>query len=277
IFRQQEALAGARERLYAARTRYQSRVVRMYKSNALSPLSVLLTSETLSDFYARALMLARIAQRDHQSLADASLAAVEAEYQAAVLDDLKAQDIALRQIQNARSRSLEDALLEQRQLVVRLSVEARNALESTRATNRSTRQQWRDSSIPLDSAIPLKTAVVQPHADRSYLVPEYQPSAYRSLGRVMNSVCSWYGNEFNGRPTASGQIFNQDDFTCASKTLPFGTRLALTRGDRRIIVVVTDRGPFIAGRDLDLSRGAARALGFSGVATVEAEFVEAAP
>jgi rare lipoprotein A len=62
--------------------------------------------------------------------------------------------------------------------------------------------------------------------------------------------------------------------TCASRTLPFGTWLALTRGGNRVIVVVTDRGPFIDGRDLDLSRRAARELGFSGVEPVHVEFVQ---
>jgi rare lipoprotein A len=101
------------------------------------------------------------------------------------------------------------------------------------------------------------------------------PREYRSTGERYSAVCSWYGPGFNGRNTASGQVFNQDDLTCASRTLPFGTVLALTRGSRRVIVYVNDRGPYIAGRDLDLSKAAAAALGFSGVATVQVEVVTA--
>jgi len=90
-------------------------------------------------------------------------------------------------------------------------------------------------------------------------------------------VTSWYGGVFNGRGTASGQIYNMDDLTCASRTLPFGTRIALTLGDKRVIVVVNDRGPYVDGRNLDLSRGARRALGFWGVAKIDAEFVQPVP
>lgn len=65
------------------------------------------------------------------------------------------------------------------------------------------------------------------------------------------------------RLTASGEPFDPDGFTAASPTLPFGVRLELTnpKTGRSIIVRVNDRGPFVKGRDLDLTRGAAKALG----------------
>jgi len=275
IIAQQEVLAEARRTLMSAQRAYRERMVGMYKSRIASPLTVLLTAQTMSDFYSRVFMLTRIAQRDKRAYADAAVAAAEAEFQAAYLDDLKAQDVALRQLQRATLQELDAALAEQRALVDRLTEEALRELEAKRAVIARTRKEWLDSSVPLDSEIRQVPVVVEPYDDRVYLGTEHQPRRYRSLGRTETAVCSWYGNEFHGRLTACGQIYNQNDFTCASKTLPFGTRLALTRGDRRIVVVVTDRGPFIAGRDLDLSRAAAQALGFSGVATVDVEFVEA--
>ncbi|MBW6468090.1 MAG: septal ring lytic transglycosylase RlpA family protein [Coriobacteriia bacterium] len=220
-------------------------------------------------------MLARIAQRDRRSYLDANVAAAEAQFQAAYLDDLKAQDVALRQLQRITLAELDEALAEQRTLVERLTEEALRELEARRAVIAQTRKEWRESSVPLDDVVQFVPAVVEPYEGVTYLASEHHPRRYRTLGQTTTAYCSWYGNEFHGRLTACGQVYNQNDFTCASRTLPFGTRLALTRGDRRIIVVVTDRGPFIAGRDLDLSRAAARALGFSGLATVEVEFVEA--
>ena len=74
-------------------------------------------------------------------------------------------------------------------------------------------------------------------------------------------VVSWYQD---GKTRADGQPFNPDDPTVvAHKWLPFGTRVKLTREDngRSIIVVVRDRGPYVRGRDFDLSRGAAQKLG----------------
>jgi len=273
IFRQQEVLAATRDRLRSAQDAYRSRLVRIYKSGD-SALTLLLSAESLSDFYARAIMLTRIVEKDRQAYQDAAVASAEAEYQAAYLDELKAQDVELRQVKRNRLRVLQEALAEQKAIVDDLTQEQLAIVAETRASISLTRQQWRDSSVPTSQTIDVRPVIVEPHIDRTYLSSVHHPERFRSTGRTMVAVCSWYGNEFNGRPTASGQVFNQDDLTCASRTLPFGTWLALTRGDRRIVVVVTDRGPFIEGRDLDLSRRAAQELGFSGVAPVDVEFVE---
>ena len=91
-------------------------------------------------------------------------------------------------------------------------------------------------------------------------------------GRSFAGIASFYGNE-SGSRTASGQRFNQNALTCAHRSLPFGTRLRVTHGDRSVIVTVNDRGPFVRGRVLDLSTAAARAVGItgSGVGRVVAE------
>lgn len=81
---------------------------------------------------------------------------------------------------------------------------------------------------------------------------------------------SWYGPGFHGNLTANGETYDQWAMTAAHKTLPFGTQLRVTNvaNGESVVVRINDRGPFIPGRDLDLSRGAAEALGFAGVATV---------
>jgi len=75
-------------------------------------------------------------------------------------------------------------------------------------------------------------------------------------------VASWYGYEFDGRPTASGEIYNSSLFTAAHPTLPFGTTLLVTnrQNNRQVAVKVNDRGPFVGGRVIDLSRAAAEQL-----------------
>ena len=94
------------------------------------------------------------------------------------------------------------------------------------------------------------------------------------FGRTFSGMASYYGNE-SGRRTASGQRFNQSAMTCAHRSLPFGTRLRVTHGGRSVVVTVNDRGPFVRGRVLDLSTGAARAIGLTsaGVGRVTAEVV----
>lgn len=79
-------------------------------------------------------------------------------------------------------------------------------------------------------------------------------------------LTSWYGH---GKITANGEKFNPDGLTAAHKTLPFGTKLKLRYGLKVITVRVNDRGPFIGKRELDLSRGAARKIGLTGVDTLE--------
>ncbi len=99
--------------------------------------------------------------------------------------------------------------------------------------------------------------------------PAYADDTDRIRG-FLRGVASWYGNKFHGRKTASGQIFNQNDFTCAHKTLPFGTHLLVKNPATGLEceVVVNDRGPYHGRRVLDLSRAAAHKIGISGVASV---------
>ena len=105
------------------------------------------------------------------------------------------------------------------------------------------------------------------------------PAGLVTTGEVVSGPASWYGPGFDGKPTASGAIFDQEGFTVAHRTLPMGTILLIHRGDRTVLALVNDRGPYVAGRVLDLSHGVARALGTlsSGVANVTAEVLVPAP
>jgi Lytic transglycolase len=82
-----------------------------------------------------------------------------------------------------------------------------------------------------------------------------------SDGKMMQA--SYYGRTLEGHPMANGQPFDADDYTAAHKTLPFGTDLVVSQGDESVRVTVTDRGPYVAGRDLDLSLAAAQKIGIT--------------
>lgn len=79
---------------------------------------------------------------------------------------------------------------------------------------------------------------------------------------VLTGKASWYGPGFHGRQTANQEIYNENAMTCAHKTLKFGTKLEVTDNltGRSVVVRVNDRGPFVAGRILDLSKAAAESL-----------------
>jgi rare lipoprotein A len=82
----------------------------------------------------------------------------------------------------------------------------------------------------------------------------------------LKGLASWYADAHHGRPTASGEPFDQYALTAAHRSLPFGTMVRVTnlRNGKRVDVRVNDRGPFVAGRVIDLSRAAARAIGSIG-------------
>lgn len=88
---------------------------------------------------------------------------------------------------------------------------------------------------------------------------------------AQSGLASWYAE---GKQTANGERFNPDGLTCAHRSLPFGTQLRVSYNGRSTVCRVNDRGPFIRGRVLDLSRGTARALGMLGAGVVRVDFHE---
>ena len=97
-------------------------------------------------------------------------------------------------------------------------------------------------------------------------------------GEIFYCLASWYGPGFHGKLTASGQIFNSSRFSAAHKSWPLGTQILVVNpiNHRSVKLVINDRGPYIAGRDLDLSEKAARSLGFvdDGLAFVRVHILE---
>jgi len=87
-------------------------------------------------------------------------------------------------------------------------------------------------------------------------------------------IASWYKH---GTRTASGEKYDYMGMTAAHKKLPFGTKLRLTRGEHSVIVKINDRGPFTKGRDIDLSMGAAKALGCLRMGVCKVEYEVLAP
>jgi len=95
---------------------------------------------------------------------------------------------------------------------------------------------------------------------------EEPPAVEQYPGERTLIVASWYGKDFHGRPTASGEPFDMYAMTCAHKQLPFGTQLRVTSvsNGKEVDCTVNDRGPFVAGRDLDMAFGAAQKIDLIG-------------
>ncbi|MCX7829675.1 MAG: septal ring lytic transglycosylase RlpA family protein [Acidobacteria bacterium] len=90
-------------------------------------------------------------------------------------------------------------------------------------------------------------------------------------GYTEKGIASWYGDEFKGKPTASGEIFDPEKMTAAHKTLPFGTIIKVTNLDNgeTAELKINDRGPFVRGRIIDCSKKGAKELGFYGAGTAK--------
>ena len=97
------------------------------------------------------------------------------------------------------------------------------------------------------------------------------------LGMKERGIASWYGDDFHGYETASGELFNMHAFTAAHRTLPLGTvaRIVNVVNGTHVMIRINDRGPYVNGRVLDLSYAAAKALGIeqSGVSAIQLEVV----
>lgn len=153
-----------------------------------------------------------------------------------------------------------------------LPVRTLSAAPKNRSRNRGAGFVW-VSCIAL--TVYLGTAVASGNRERlweNFSLPEDRAAVdagtFRTTGRA-----SWYGPRFDGNPTASGETFDMNALTAAHRTLPLGSRVLVhnLENDRRVVVKINDRGPYVHGRDIDLSYGAARQLGMvpDGLARVE--------
>src|SRR5947207_7081222 len=106
---------------------------------------------------------------------------------------------------------------------------------------------------------------------------EQAPPAISQPTMMETGLASWYGPKFHGKLTASGEVFNQEKFTAAHQTLPWGSRVKVINlaNGKSVDVRINDRGPFGKGRIIDVSRAAARALGMmgQGLTTVRVEWL----
>lgn len=117
--------------------------------------------------------------------------------------------------------------------------------------------------------------------------PRFTPSAAPhmqvggSYSELEEGRASYYADEFNGRKTSNGEVFDMNELTAAHRSLPFHTKVKVTNLDngRSVTVRINDRGPFVEGRIIDLSLAGAKAIGMvgTGTAPVRLEVVEFGP
>lgn len=150
------------------------------------------------------------------------------------------------------------------------------ALTASACASVGERPTARGSYAPVTDPAPIVSGTMRPYQIRGrWYRPEEQPG-YDEVG-----LASWYGDAFHGRPTASGERFDMHELTAAHKTLPLPGLVEVTNlaTGQRAVLRVNDRGPFVDGRIIDLSRGAAESLGLlsQGVGRVRVRYLGRAP
>ncbi len=136
--------------------------------------------------------------------------------------------------------------------------------------------------VPIRQYVPARLASPGSPAPSGGPVQYESPDDFKHLDKdawksEMEGIASWYGEEFNGRLTASGEVYDMYKMTAAHKTLPLGTVVKVTNEEngKAVEVTINDRGPYVKGRIIDLSKTAGRAIGMreAGTARVRLEIV----
>ncbi|MEM9927017.1 MAG: septal ring lytic transglycosylase RlpA family protein [Cyanobacteria bacterium P01_D01_bin.50] len=138
-------------------------------------------------------------------------------------------------------------------------------IDALQATNRLRRLLGKASPLTTIAGLPPELTAVKAKPTKQILGKKHhtKASSKRRRGRTFTGIASFY---YTGTKTASGERFNPARMTAAHRSLPFGTRVRVTnrRNGRSVVVRINDRGPFIRGRVIDLSRGAARVIRMTG-------------
>ncbi|MFN2389142.1 MAG: septal ring lytic transglycosylase RlpA family protein [Actinomycetota bacterium] len=249
-----------------AESRYVERAVELYKSGSATRLALLLSAKTLDQM----LDLEKATSASNDAAADAlrALRVVRARNEAAQdRVDARKQRLMAAEAEAAEvGRAMADAIAARRDALASLTVEIRRLEAEARrqAVALAAARAQTSGSVARPGAALLD--ILRPSGPASGI-----PKGFAGTGVSFEGVASWYGPGFEGNLTANGDVFDPDLYTAASKELPLGSWLYVEHAGRGVVVLVNDRGPYIDGRVLDLSRAAAQAIGISGLGWIEAE------
>ena len=239
-----------------ARDLYVERAIEAYKGGtAGTQLDALLSAESISELIAVAEANHVAMSIDLKRLQELEATRIEIETAQDELDARKQDQIQARAELEALEAELRATLDDRRESLRRLAAEVKQ-LEA------QVRREEQITSVP-GSTQPPSSAIATSDI----------PSGYVSTGVSFGGVASWYGPGFAGNSTANGEIYDPMGLTAASKELPFDTLLFVKYQGRGVVVRINDRGPYVGDRIIDLSQGAAEAVGMSGIGWIDATIV----
>ncbi|MCL2332587.1 MAG: septal ring lytic transglycosylase RlpA family protein [Actinomycetia bacterium] len=225
----------------------------LYRAGNLSFLEAVFSSQSFSEVFSKINLLSQVSDSNAKVLNDLRK---DLQHRATVQADLdqqlknqEAETAALKRQSQQATRNL----IAQQDYINSLSAQQQEALDAAR---RAANNRPSSSSKPESNHNP----------------PSSGGGDYNGTGQIFTGLATWYGT---GRGTASGEPFNPNAMTAAHKTLPFGTLVRVTYKGRSVVVRINDRGPYGAGRVIDLTRAAAEVIGMknAGVGQVTCEIV----
>ena len=253
-------LGDREEAAHVARDAVVERVVEAYKGSATTDrLALVLAAEDVNAAIEAAEMTGHAADADAEALQELLEEQEALEDAQTRVDDRKQELLAAESEAETLAQEAEAALAERSAVLEELSGEV---AELERQARQAAAAAARPDQAFLDLLSPAGPA------------PGI-PDGFVSTGVAFEGLASWYGPGFEGNLTASGDVFDSSLYTAASKELPLGTWLYVEYNGRGVVVLINDRGPYVEPRILDLSRGAAQAIGMehAGVGWVRAEIL----
>ena len=259
-----------RARMARSRSLLEGRADAIYRAGPAAFLDVILGSEDPGDFLARQQLVEHALSSDVRE----AVAALEVRDEAAdIRKELEGHraELVARQQELADIRAvMEIRLAEAQAAAAEAGATVQALVEQQRALVQAAQAEQRYSKlIQVDGELGRLLELLGPTGGRGCQIPpDLAPT-----GQGFTGEASFYGEEFAGNPTAIGHLFNPELFTAAHRTLPLPSFLHVRYGQKCATVLVNDRGPYVEGRILDLSEGAARYLGLPGVGIVHAEIL----
>ena len=243
------------ERFQQVQQELVARAIEAYKNGPATTLTLLLSTDSLGELYDVAQAAAAAAGSDRDVL--------NRLLQAKTADErLEARSERRKAILVAERRELEQTIARMRRLLTGRRQALGALYERVDALERAARQAAAARPNPARAL----RDILSGGGPASGI-----PAAFSPTGVAFEGVASWYGPGLEGNPTASGQIFDPDLYTAASRDLPLGSWLYVTHAGRGVVVRVNDRGPYVGDRVVDLSRAAARSIGITGLGWVSCE------
>lgn len=254
-----------------------ARARQMYKNGPATVLAVLFTADTLGDLPRLGAFWESLAEKDGQTIIESNRLKDQMAKERSSLAGT-VQKLAVRvNKSDAEEASLKSTRDQRAGSLVRL----KDAIQAAMAAEKAVLAA-RAAAVKKPAAGPCAAGSAGADQKLAALLDWYSPASGGSgfmpgklgpTGVVTTGGATFYGPGFDGCRSASGATFRANQMTAASLSLPMGTLLKVTFGGKAVVVVITDRGPYSAGKVLDLSAGAAKSIGLSGVGDVSMEIL----